>query len=341
MSPWRSRGQDHLIQMLSRSLNQGRLAHAYLLVGPPHVGKGTLALSMAQAVNCLSDDERPCAQCQQCTRIEGMLHADIHMVTRTSTDSMERGNRGITIGQIREMEQTIALKPFEGRYRVCIIDGAEYLNQFAANALLKTLEEPPPQVLLLLLSSKEESLLATLRSRCQRLELRPMSEGAMTNLLVEEHTLLEDQAGLLARLSAGRLGWALRAIRDETILEERTSELEHLQEVVDGGLELQFKYAQQLTARFGKNFEAVLALLELWIKWWRDVLVLQEGSPEAVMNIDYRDVLEQMAHQFDSKEVIGLVRELIMTQKRLRENANPRLALEVLMLAIPRKVKTA
>lgn len=341
MSPWRSLGQDHLIQTLNRSLDEGRLSHAYLLVGPPHVGKSTLALSMAQAVNCLSDDERPCGQCQQCRRIDGMLHADIHMVTRTSIDSTERVRRDITIDQIREMEQTITLKPFEGSYRVCIIDGAEYLNQHAANALLKTLEEPPPQVLLLLLSSKEEALLATLRSRCQRLELRPMSEGAMTNLLVEEHTLPEDQAGLLARLSAGRLGWALMAIQDETILEERTSELEHLQEVVDGGLELQFKYAQELTTRFGKNPEAVWALLELWIKWWRDVLVLQEGSPEVVVNIDYRDALEQMAHQFDSNEVIGLVRELIETQKRLRENANPRLALEVLMLAIPRKVKTA
>ena len=324
------------MQVLSQSLQQSRLSHAYLLAGPPQVGKMTLALDLARAVNCLSSEERPCGSCAQCRRIEAGVHTDVQVVGLARDERTDRPRAEITIDQIRALTQTAALKPYEGAYRVFIIDGVERLNQYAANALLKTLEEPPAQVLLLLLTAEEEALLPTIRSRCQRLELRPLSEEAVTGLLVGEHGLSEERARLLARLSGGRLEAALAAASDASILEERDRRLARLLEVVDGGIGVRFAYVGDLAAQFGRNREAVREVIGLWLQWWRDLLMLKEQRPELIVNLDRKEALEQMARRFGPNEVAALVHELVATLERLEQNANPRLALEVLVLALPK-----
>ena len=341
MADWKVRGQDHLIQPLERSLKQGRISHAYLLVGPPHVGKMTLAIDLARAVNCLSDQERPCGECVQCQRIQGGVHADIQVVGLAMDERSNRPRTEITIDQVRALEGAAILKPYEGACRVFIIDGVERLNQYAANALLKTLEEPPPQVLLLLLTSDEEALLPTIRSRCQRLELRPLAQEAVAALLVEEHGLSSEQARLISRLSGGRLGWAMAAATDTAVLEERGRRLDRLLEVVDGGLEVRFEYARDLAAQFARDREAVRQVLGEWLQWWRDVLVLKEGVPELVVNQDRQEALERLVQRFRSREIAAVVQEVLATLERLEQNANPRLSLEVLMLALPGAVVSA
>ena len=336
MPTWKIRGQDHLVQALSRSLQQDRLSHAYLLIGPPQVGKGTLAVDLARAVNCLDEQERPCGACQQCQRIESGIHADVQVIGLAMDERTERPRTEITIDQIRELEQAATLKPYEGACRVFIIDGAERLNQFAANALLKTVEEPPPQVLLLLLTSNEEAILPTLRSRCQRLELRPLAREAVADFLVHEHGLAQEQAHLLAHLSGGRLGWAIAAANAPSILEERAQQLQRLQDVIDGGLEIRFAYAQELAAQFSRSRESVWQALGLWLQWWRDVLVLQEGSLDLVVNLDYREALERLARRVGPVDVALVVKEVVATLQRLEQNASSRLALEALMLMLPR-----
>ena len=335
MATWKVRGQDHLIQPLERSLQQGQLSHAYLLVGPPHVGKMTLAVGLARAVNCLSDQERPCGECVQCQRIESSMHADVQVVGLTRDERSNRPRTEITIDQIRALEAAATLKPYEGACRVFIIDGVERLNQYAANALLKTLEEPPPQVLLLLLTSDEEALLPTIRSRCQRLELRPLAQEEVADLLVEEHGLSSEQAHLLSRLSGGRLGWAMAAATDAAVLEERGRRLDRLLEVVDGGLEVRFEYARELAAQFTRDREAVRQVLVEWLQWWRDLLVLKEGVLELVVNQDRQEALERLVQRFRPLEIAAVVQEVMATLERLEQNANPRLSLEVLMLALP------
>ena len=340
MTTWKTIGQDHLIQALGRSLQQDRLSHAYLLVGPPQVGKMTLAIDLARAVNCLDEQKRPCGACRQCQRIDGGNHADVQVVGVETDERTERLRAEITIDQVRALEQAATLKPYEGAYRVFIIDGAERLNLYAANALLKTVEEPPPQVLLLLLTSNEEAVPLTLRSRCQRLELRPLSLEAVTELLINEQSLSQERAQLLGRLSGGRLGWTLAATADTAVMEERAHQLQRLQEVVDGGLEVRFEYARELAAQYGRSRETVRQVLGLWLQWWRDLLVLREGSQELVVNLDYLGAdhdgaLQMMAHRFQAGEVAGMVSELLATMERLEQNANPRLALDVLMLALP------
>ena len=333
---WKIHGQDHITAALERSLLQGQLAHAYLLVGPPQVGKTTLAFQLAQAVNCLSDHDRPCGDCQQCQRVDRGLHADVQVIAPVQDERTGRLRTEIRIDQIRALGQTAALGPYEGRCRVFIIDGVERLSLEAANALLKTLEEPPPQVLLLLLTAQEDGLLPTIRSRCQRLELRPLSEETVVDLLTGEHDVAPEDARLLARLSGGRLGWALAAATDPRVLEERQHRLEDLLQVVDGGLEQRFRYSQELAQQFSRDRAPTQRVLGLWLLWWRDLLMLKEEAPELVVNLDWQGTLEERKQRFQRDQVAAVVHELLATLERLEQNASPRIALDVLMLALPK-----
>jgi len=159
---WPVIGQDRAITVFQRSLEKGTLAHAYLLVGLPHVGKMTLALNLAQAVNCEAT-EPPCGQCGSCRRIAQGSHADVQVIGLGGNGSLSeaRPQAEIGIAQIREIQHSASLPPFEGRYRIYIIDGAEQLSIEAANCLLKTLEEPAAGVIFVLLTVNDRLLPAT------------------------------------------------------------------------------------------------------------------------------------------------------------------------------------
>ncbi|MBI4199578.1 MAG: DNA polymerase III subunit [Chloroflexi bacterium] len=334
MGRWRARGQEHVTRVLSDALRQGRLAHALLLVGPPHVGKMTLAMDLARAVNCLGQDP-PCGTCAQCQRVERGLHADVQVIGPRGEEEGRRTRWEISIEQVRALEHTAALKPYEGRCRVFILDGVERLSAAAANALLKTLEEPPEQVLLVLLAAREERLPPTLPSRCQRLELRPLPVREVEAAMLREYGLAPDRARLVARLSRGLFGWAMAASTDPNVLEQRDEDLRRLHRVVAGGLEERFQCAQELATRFGRERDKVLETLGLWLSWWRDVLMVQERAPELVVHWDQRGELGRQARRWTAEEARQGLRELVLTLERLEHNANPRMALDVLMLALP------
>ena len=344
--PWKTLGQGHLIARLQPALEQGRESHAYLLTGPPHVGKLTLAREIAQAVNCLSSSSptlqggtiggEPCDQCVQCQRVADGLHADVRVVDLEFARMVEGRNTvtTITIDAIREMERTVNLNPFEGSRSVIIIDGAGAMTPEASNALLKTLEEPPPGVLFLLLADDEETLLPTIRSRCQAMRLLPMSRQRMIDYLAEQHGITEDEADRLYRLSRGCLGWALTALADPQILDQRQADLERMRETLSAGLDTRFGYANEVASLFGSNRPAARELLALWLRWWRDLLLVKEGADEYLHNADHADVLRAHAETLTTAQIAAFIRRLLSTITALDANANPRLALETLMLNV-------
>ncbi|MCL0044577.1 DNA polymerase III subunit delta' [Dehalococcoidia bacterium] len=334
MSNWKILGQPHITKALDRIVHQGRLAHAYLIIGPSNIGKTTLALQFAQAVNCMEDD-RPCGRCRHCQRIDRGVHADVQMVTLERDERTRRMKEEIGIDQIRALTLTAALTPYEGNYRVIIVCGAERMSTHAANALLKTLEEPPPNVLLLLLTTNEGGIPATIVSRCHRLELRPLPEHVMVPVLKKEYGLSSVDAQLLARISGGRLGWAIGAATNPKILDQRQQRLTTLMDVINGGLERRFQYTQELAQLFSMDKSMAQDILWLWLLWWRDLLLLKERTPELVINLDCMTSLEATAPRIREDEVAMVVRELISTGERIGQNANPRIALDVLMLTIP------
>ena len=332
---WQVYGQDHITRQLETSLTEGRLAHAYLLVGPPHVGKMALAINLAQAVNCLEGAGAPCGNCAQCTRISQGIHADVRVVAVGPKEEGGPTRTVIGIDDIKEVLRQVNLKPFEGSRSVIIFNGAESMSEEAANALLKTLEEPPDQVLILLLAHDEDALLPTVRSRCRRLLLRPVAKDLVVSKLVNDYRAEPDQAENLGRMSRGCLGWAVDALANQEILEERENQVARLSEVCRAGLSDRFSYANDLASTFSRDRESARQVLYLWLRWWRDLLLVKEGADEYLHHTDWTEELRLQATQLRTLQVVSFIKCLNQTLEALDRNASPRLVLELLMLNLP------
>lgn len=335
---WQVIGQDRTVSLLQRAMKTGALAHAYLFVGPNHVGKMTLALNLAQALNCEAA-EPPCGECLTCQKIASAGYADVQIIgLATGGDSGEaRPRTEIGIDQIREMQRSASLPPFEGRYKVFIIDGAEQLSNEAANCLLKTLEEPVGEVVFILLATNDRLLPATVISRCQRLELPPLAATEVEAALNSRWGIESQKAKLLARLSHGCLGWALSATIDGGLLQQRADRIERLLDITNADCEERFAYATELVARFSRRKGSVQEVLDLWLDFWRDLLLVKVGCSEAITDVDLESTLVEMARGYTLTQIRAFINSIRAAGEQLGQNANPRLVLEVLMLSIPRR----
>jgi DNA polymerase-3 subunit delta' len=310
-------------------VEQNRLSHAYLFVGPKHIGKGTVALSLTQAVNCQEKD-LPCGRCASCIRIASGANPDVQTIC------LAPGAKEIGIDQIREALHTASLKPYESKSRVFIIEGADRLSHEASNCLLKTLEEPPNSVLLILTAEHKGQILSTILSRCQIVELQPVAASVIENGLVEQWEVDVEKAKQLSRFCNGCIGWALTACYDESITAERSEVLERIISLSSALISDRFAYAEELATLFGQDKRTVFEDLNLWIGWWRDILLVKQDCKDLVINIDRIDTLKKLADEYDIDQIAGFVKSLDLTVYNLGRNANPRLVFEVLMLNIPR-----
>jgi DNA polymerase-3 subunit delta' len=337
MSGWQVVGQTKAVSLLQRSLERKVVAHAYLLVGPAHVGKMTLALELAKALNCEASDP-PCGVCDSCQKIALAKHADVQIIgLNRDGNSVEKPQVEISIDQIRQMQHSASLPPFEGRHKVFIIDRAELLSNEAANCLLKTLEEPVGKVIFILLTINERLLPATVISRCQRLELPPLAATEVEAALNSRCDVEPQKARLLARLSHGCLGWALSAAFDGGLLEQRAERMDRLLSIIEADCDERFVYATQLAAQFSQNRKLVQEILDLWLDYWRDLLLIKAGCDDAITNADMLVTLVDQARGYSLVQIRSVINSIKSAAEQLRQNANPRLVLEVLMLGIPRR----
>ncbi|MBI2859120.1 MAG: DNA polymerase III subunit delta' [Chloroflexi bacterium] len=335
---WQTRGNARTLELLKRSLDQKRLSHAYLLAGPRHVGKMTLAMDLARAVNCDSEDS-PCGQCRSCQRVAHCMHSDIHVVSLASSEAA-RGKKRTEIGieDIKEVIGQASLPPFEGKKKVFIVDGVERLSSEAANALLKTLEEPPQHVLFILLTVREQGVLPTISSRCQRLELKPLPRGEIEQLLAERGAD-EQSARLLSHISRGCPGAAIAWLTSPAEMERRRKELDSMAGVPFLTFYERFGMAADWAKRFEQSREEREAVIDRLVGWWRDILLLKAGCPDEVTNLDYIDKLEAQSHLFEASEITSSLSAIQTAAGNITLNANTKLTLEFLMLSLPKKGK--
>ena len=328
---WQVIGQDKAVSLLKRGLESWRLAHAYLITGPEFVGKMTLAKNLAQALNCEAP-EKPCLQCNPCKKIGEMRHADVQVTGLQKGDETE--SKLIGIDQIKEMQHAASMPPFEGKHKVFIIRNAELLSLDAANRLLKTLEEPIENVTFILLTVNDKLLPLTVISRCQRIELAPLSIAAETAALTEKG-IEPQRARLLAGLSHGCPEWALAAHKDDSLLQERDEELDKIFNAVKTDFVERFAYAATLASHFSGDRAYVYGVLDLWRDLWRDLMLQKLGRDDMIINIDRKEALAEMAARYTMVEIKEFIAAVQAAGERLRQNANARLALEVMLLDIP------
>ncbi len=333
--PWNIIGNARAVAAIARGLTSENPPHAYLFTGPERTGKATLGLRLAQALNCESagSDAAPCLECTPCTRIAGGLHADVQTV-RIEANPDGDLRMGIAVDQVRDVERSVDLSPYEGRTRVVIIDPAEAMTPEAQNAFLKTLEEPPPHLVLILIATREERLLPTVHSRCRRIEFRLAPSPEIQAAIVAEG--VEDgRASLLARLARGRIGWALEIARDSAAFERRGEILDAAHSLAALPLHKRIAVAEKMLGDFRDDREEVYRQLSEWAGWWRDVMLIQCGAGEGVANADRLADLRQDASRHGREDVTAFLRAIFAALEHLRAGVQPRPALELLMLEAP------
>ena len=338
---WNMVGQEKAVSLLQKSLEKGSLAHAYLLIGPPHIGKMALAINIAKAVNCESP-ERPCGKCTSCLRISSARHADIQIIELAQiTESGEDDRKTkISVEQVDQILHSVNLAPFEGKYKVFIVDGVESMSIAAANRLLKTIEEPVDNVIFILLTSNETLVPTTIVSRCQRIELIPAARDEIEKELVNRYQITADKAKLLARISNGCFGWAVSAIGDDTLLQQRTELLDEWSEIFEADYDRRFTFASRMLDKYSQNRELVQRKLDLLLSWCHDLLLTQVGCEKDILNIDFKDELKSMAQYYNIYQMRAFIDRILSCKEDLRLNANQQLVMEVLMLNIPEKSVT-
>ena len=331
---WDAVGHDRAVAALQRGLDSDRVSHSFLIAGPPQVGKTTLALDIARAVNCESDD-RPCSECGQCRRISSGMHPDVRIV------GLEKARSGrlrtlISIEQVRDVQREISLLPFEGHYRVIVFENAELFSEEAANSLLKTLEEPPERVLIVLVATDTRAMLPTIVSRCRLVQLRPVPAAAITDLLVERKGVSPDQAREIAGLASGRAGWAVQAAEDPDML-KRVSDVPWTRSRQSSEIRLQRDSTTQPPWPIASR-EIADQSIPSWscgspgggTCCWSDRRSLNWSQTWAGSNHSLR-----RRPSLPPTSVTSAIKTVMRTTFLLERNVSPRLALEGMMLKLP------
>lgn len=312
-------GHESRTSLLESAIRTGRIAHAYLFHGMEGIGKRTAALAFAKAINCRRDDTAPCGECDSCRKAERGVHPDIVAVS---------GGQAIRIGDIRDLQAQMVFRPFEGNRRVFILDGADRMNIAAANALLKTLEEPFPLNILILVTSRPDHLPATILSRCQRMRFDPLPAESVASFLSESFSIAEEQARILAASSGGSIGKAL-LLKDQGYIELRDRILDGIA-AIRGPADI-FTFL----AEFGSDKEAILDRLDIMAAFFRDALVYREtGSADDMINRDRAGQIRRLADAFSSRKLLDGIRAMGEARQSLERNMNKQLTLELMMFRL-------
>ena len=324
---WDLLGHEWASDLLREHIVRGQVRHAYLLCGPPGSGRRTLALRFAQALNCptpLAPGE-PCRTCRTCAQIERMQHPDLNVLIPAED------GRSLKVEQIRQLLQSLALSPYQSPYRIGLLPNFENATPSAQNALLKTLEEAPERAILLLTAPSPEDLLPTIVSRCEIMRLRPLPVDALAAALSRNQGLPAADAANLAHLTGGRTGAALRLQADPAELAEHDKAIDTLAQLLTENRAARFHYARALS----EDREKLHRTLQIWLVFWRDLLLRIAGSNGRVANLKRMDLLVRLAEQIRYEQALAQVTALQNALDSLDANANARLLSEALLLDWP------
>ena len=321
-------GHDAAKALLRSAIVQDRVAHAYLFHGDDRIGKRLLALRLAQALLCetvATKEPDACGSCRACRQVDARTHPDFMVIE----PDRELANPQIKIELIRDIEHQMIYRPLIGDRKICIIDEADRMTIGAANALLKTLEEPPDHSLFLLVSSRPYALPATIRSRCQALRLTAPAQTQIEAAVILKRELPPADAHFLALLSDGQLGRAL-----ECDLEQARNH--------------QKEFSAVFSAKGLQSFSAILTSAETltkadraveafdWLlRWLRDLLWIAVGAgSDHLLNLSLRTEMEALAQRIDIDELLDLISDLENLERQANRNVNLQIALEAFLLRL-------
>jgi len=329
---WDIYGHDNAISFLKEHTKADKLRHAYLITGPQGVGRRTLALAFVKALNCKQPIEQgiPCGTCITCQQIDRMEFSDLTIL------APEEGHKDIRIEQVRALQHAIVLAPYQAPYRVALLLDFQRITTGAANALLKTLEEPPPKAVLILTADAQESLLPTIVSRCEVLRLRPLPLGDAEKYLVKQKGLTPVDARLLAHITSGRIGAALRLNDDPKSLKLRSKFLDDLSSLLTSSKRSRFAYVEIQLKQGRSDRNNMSEMISIWLTFWRDVCISTAKADVPLVNVDYADLIHNVAGKVSLAVTQKVMASLEEGLKSLDSYVNARLLAENLLLLWPR-----
>lgn len=322
-------------RLLTTFLRKGLIPHAMLFTGQEGIGKKSMARLFAMACNCqtISGDSLPdrgkpaampqhaCLHCSSCRKIAAHTHPDIIWV--------KPQQEIIRISQVRELNQNLALKPYEARFRVVIMSEAQCLNSEAANAFLKMLEEPPANTLLILTADRASNLLPTIVSRCQRIRFNPLSTGSLAAMMVEKIGGDYKAAAILAEASGGSFTKALSMAKNDHWLNVRNWLIVQIEDIAA-------RPAEQIlaaAARLSQKKEAVFDMLAILVSWLRDIAIYR-FAPDKIINKDLTEKIDRLSKKNSLSLLVDQIDAIQKAQQKLGANTSLRLTLEGLMLKL-------
>ena len=332
-------GQQRALDILRGCIARNRVPHALCFAGDEGIGKRLTAVNFAKALNCRKEEgddlfatnEEPskmsgldtidnCGVCASCRKIDKGNHPDVIMIA-------PEGDGGqITVSVIRELEGSLSYKPYEGKWKIAIIDNADRLNQSAANAFLQTLEEPSPESILILISSRPDMLIPTIRSRCQRINFSPLPLDTMSALIEEKAGEFDkEQSLLLSRLSGGRLGYAL----DGDLIAQR-----------DRSFDVLMKLLQTQDEDLWDSREEMESWFDWCQMWLRDLAVFKAtGRTDFLINSDKENEMKSITSGTALKDILQLAREIYTIRGKLNFNLNKQLTLNYTSLLLKKSLR--
>jgi DNA polymerase-3 subunit delta' len=335
-------GNEKVKESLTHLLRSGRLPNSMLFSGPDGVGKKEFAFALARALVCTGPDVKPCRVCSACLRVARFdvppsdkkdeykkvffdRHADVGMVVPF--------NRTLLVDSIRALEKEAHFQPFEARARLFIIDNAEKMNDEAANALLKTLEEPSDTTYIILITHHPDALLSTIRSRCQTIRFSPIVEKEIEAFLIEHKKRKPSEARLAARVSGGSVGAAMMLEIDD-FRSRRAFQMSVIEKAfIDPDRPALLRMAEQMNdAKNKESFEANLEILESLV---RDIWLLKSAVPRnSITNFDEAEKLDLIAGQTEMKRLEYALAEIESLRQSFAVNINRRSATDALFMKI-------
>lgn len=332
-------GHEWAVEMLRQQIAQQTMRHAYLFAGPPGVGRRTLALRFAQGLNCTEPPApgEACGKCRNCREIEKRRHPDLIIIKKDEDAKLP------WMDPLREGLHQLALRPYQSKFKVALLPGFHDATDNAANALLKTLEEAPSYAILILTADNPEQLLPTIVSRCEVLRLRPLPVERVEKFLEERIAVARAEgrelpgatagAGLIAHISGGRAGYAVRLLEDPTAVGFREEKLNDLQALLSSTRVRKFSYAE----KFREDRDGLRNTLLIWLSFWRDVMLRTGGSSMPTANADRAEQIEALASRLrlaDARSVVSALERAIGLLDGTTVNA--RLLAENLLLDWPK-----
>lgn len=297
-------GQNKAVNILLGAVKKDRIPSSYLFAGESGIGKKFTAVNFAKALNCLDPKEGDsCDECSQCKKIDNQTHPDFLLVSPESNE--------IRVEEIRAVEEMLSLAPYEGNKKIVIIDDAETMNSSAANAFLKTLEEPPWQSLIILVSSSPDKLPETIRSRCSRVNFSPLSAEKceeVINSALKTRSKSDDTLLTSARISMGRPGLAI----SEDLIEKRNWTIKLFEQMLNREDEDIWADREEME----KWFDSVILIL-------RDIAVFKiTGNSSMLISADIEKWINKTAKNSELKDIIECYARISFIRKFLEFNLN-------------------